>query len=97
MIKNLLINMILLFLLVAVEARLTTNLNKGWKFRKTTETTWYPANVPSTVHLDLLDNKLIDDPYFGNVCLKLRGQFIGDVLVRIRGLGVLIVIFKQRI
>jgi len=27
--------------------------------------TWYEANVPSTFHLDLLDNGLIDDPYFG--------------------------------
>lgn len=65
--------MIILLILVAVQTRLITNLNQGWKFRKSTENVWYPANVPSTVHLDLLDNKLIEDPYLGNVSRKFRG------------------------
>lgn len=57
--------MFFLFITV-ITARLITNLNEGWKFRKYSEDKWYPANVPSTIHLDLLDNKLIKDPYFGN-------------------------------
>ena len=28
-------------------------------------TEWFPANIPSTFHLDLIDNNLISDTYFG--------------------------------
>ena len=27
-------------------------------------TNWYGATVPGTVHTDLMDNKLIDDPFY---------------------------------
>jgi beta-mannosidase len=40
------------------------NLNQGWEFRKVGDTAWHPAQVPGTVHSDLLANKLIDDPYY---------------------------------
>ncbi len=40
-------------------------LNINWKFRQKGET-WYPARVPGTVHTDLLENKRIEDPFFGN-------------------------------
>jgi hypothetical protein len=36
----------------------------NWSFRIVNKTVWNPANVPSTVHLDLLDNKMIKDPYY---------------------------------
>ena len=39
------------------------SLNDGWKFKYRDQ--WYPADVPSTIHLDLLKNNLIDDPYIG--------------------------------
>ena len=28
------------------------------------DSAWYPATVPGTIHNDLLDNNLIDDPFF---------------------------------
>ncbi len=40
-------------------------MTKGWQFTKD-NTKWLPANVPSTVHLDLLDNGEIADPYYQN-------------------------------
>ncbi|CAD8151137.1 unnamed protein product [Paramecium pentaurelia] len=56
--------MLILLIITVTTGRLITNLNKGWKFRRSDNNTWYPANVPSTIHMDLFDNKLIDDPYF---------------------------------
>jgi beta-mannosidase len=41
-------------------------LEKGWKFRQQGQTKWYPAEVPGTVHTDLLRNRLIPDPYYRN-------------------------------
>jgi beta-mannosidase len=39
---------------------------KNWCFHKTTESQWYPASVPGTVHTDLFTNKLIPDPFFAD-------------------------------
>jgi beta-mannosidase len=36
-----------------------------WTFRKVSDANWLPAKVPSTVHTDLLANKVIPDPFFG--------------------------------
>lgn len=47
------------------------NLNGNWEFQQAGTNQWYPATVPGVVHLDLLHNKLIEDPYFGNNELKL--------------------------
>lgn len=41
------------------------NLHEGWKFRQARLTNWYPATVPGVVHTDLLQNKIIEDPFFG--------------------------------
>lgn len=40
------------------------NLHEGWKFRQERLTNWYPATVPGVVHTDLLQNKIIEDPFF---------------------------------
>ncbi len=40
------------------------NLNDNWQFRKVNNNKWYKATVPGTVHNDLLDNNLIDDPFY---------------------------------
>lgn len=47
----------------------------GWKFRELGKDTWYPALVPGCVHTDLLNNKLIDDPFYRDNEQKL--QWIG--------------------
>ncbi len=56
-------------------------LDSGWEFRQIpeaggAETTWRPAQVPGDVHLDLLLNKLIPDPFYRDNEAKL--QWIED-------------------
>ena len=40
------------------------NINEGWKFRQARLHNWYDATVPGVVHTDLLDNAIIEDPFF---------------------------------
>jgi beta-mannosidase len=47
----------------------------GWQFREARKDSWYPASVPGCVHTDLLDNKLIEDPFYRDNEKKL--QWIG--------------------
>jgi|CZKF01.1.fsa_nt_gi beta-mannosidase len=53
-------------------------LNHGWQFRQITagaeqgESGWLPATVPGDVHLDLLANKKITDPFFRDNESKLQ-------------------------
>ena len=42
----------------------TMEINKNWKFHETGKQVWYPAEVPGCVHTDLLNNKIIEDPFF---------------------------------
>jgi beta-mannosidase len=39
-------------------------INENWQFRQAGETDWMDATVPGTVHTDLMDNGVIDDPYY---------------------------------
>jgi beta-mannosidase len=39
-------------------------LGQNWQFRKPGDKTWLPAKVPGTVHTDLKNHQLIDDPFF---------------------------------
>jgi beta-mannosidase len=43
----------------------TQALDEGWVFQCDGESDWLNATVPGCVHLDLLNNELIPDPYFG--------------------------------
>ena len=55
----------LLFLFTAINAQpIRQYLHEGWNFRQARGTNWYAATVPGTVHTDLMDNKLIDDPFY---------------------------------
>ena len=40
-------------------------LNYHWLFQKRGDSSWLKATVPGCVHLDLLDNNQISDPFFG--------------------------------
>jgi beta-mannosidase len=44
--------------------RTAISVNTGWQFREAGKDKWYPARVPGCVHTDLLNNKLIDDPFY---------------------------------
>ena len=52
------------------------NLNKGWKFNYSNKNKWIDAVVPGNVHLDLLRNNFIPDPFFGQNEAEL--QWISD-------------------
>lgn len=39
---------------------------ENWRFKQMGEKAWYPACVPGCVHTDLLKNKLIVDPFYGD-------------------------------
>ena len=59
-------------------ARTDTVINQGWEFRQMTsegtgtDPQWRPAQVPGDVHLDLLRNKLIPDPFYRDNEAKLQ-------------------------
>lgn len=39
-------------------------IKEGWKFKQWRLNNWYPAKVPGVIHLDLMSNKIIEDPFF---------------------------------
>lgn len=41
------------------------SLNGEWKFRETETSEWYKATVPGCNYLDLINNNLIVDPFYG--------------------------------
>lgn len=40
------------------------SIDSGWTFKQVRGTNWYPATVPGVVHTDLMDNKIIEDPFY---------------------------------
>lgn len=40
------------------------NIDSGWTFKQVRGNNWYPATVPGVVHTDLMDNKIIEDPFY---------------------------------
>ncbi|HZM10512.1 MAG TPA: glycoside hydrolase family 2 protein [Candidatus Limnocylindrales bacterium] len=72
--------------LAATLQKQTVSLNSAWEFRQVPATTptqapaaatndatqWRPAVVPGSVHLDLLRNKLIPDPFYRDNEAKLQ-------------------------
>ena len=63
---------------VAQSANAALVLDRGWQFRETPAAgeasggDWLPATVPGDVHLDLLANKRIPDPFFRDNEAKLQ-------------------------
>lgn len=39
-------------------------INRGWSVKQVRGNNWYPATVPGVIHTDLIDNKIIEDPFF---------------------------------
>ena len=38
--------------------------DSDWEFKAVDDTNWLPASVPGYVHIDLLNNNIIEDPYY---------------------------------
>jgi beta-mannosidase len=73
--KNCSILLILLIYLIPVQTNaqnISIELNKNWQFKNQKESKWYKATVPGTVHTDLLNNKLIPDPFYRDNESKLQ-------------------------
>jgi beta-mannosidase len=51
---------------------ITTELKANWQFRRQGDVQWMRANVPGTVHTDLLLNKKIPDPFYRDNEQKLQ-------------------------
>ena len=51
-------------------------LNTNWIFRDSSQPDWYSANVPGTVHTDLTNNGVIENPFYG--CNEQKVQWIGE-------------------
>jgi beta-mannosidase len=47
------------------------SLNEGWKFREVNAGKWLKAEVPGTVHTDLMRTQVIEDPFFRDHASKL--------------------------
>lgn len=43
---------------------ITINIDQNWEFSEKDSKLWMPAQVPGTVHADLLNNEQIPDPYY---------------------------------
>ena len=52
------------------------SLNDRWQFKSYGEDDWMNAKVPGNVHLDLIENQAIPDPFFGQNESEL--QWISD-------------------
>ncbi|MFI5172948.1 MAG: glycosyl hydrolase 2 galactose-binding domain-containing protein, partial [Chitinophagales bacterium] len=48
------------------QGNISIDLNQNWTFRKSGDSGWLPASVPGCVHTDLLNNKIINNPFYGD-------------------------------
>ncbi len=48
----------------AASAATQRTLHDGWRFRQGNSEIWHPAQVPGNTHLDLMRERIIDDPFF---------------------------------
>ena len=51
-------------------------LHQGWEFSESGSDVWYPAEIPGCVHLDLIKNNLIPDPFVNDYEEKV--QWVGN-------------------
>lgn len=58
--------LILLFTISVQAQNISVDLNSNWRFRKTGDAEWMNATVPGTIHTDLLFNKKIPHPFYGD-------------------------------
>ena len=56
----------LIFPLMTTAQELIIQLNTNWQFRQANKADWHPAEVPGTVHTDLLKNEINGRPILQN-------------------------------
>ncbi|WP_294251551.1 glycoside hydrolase family 2 protein [uncultured Chryseobacterium sp.] len=61
--KTLLFSFLFIRLLIHGQVSERSLSAEKWQFKNTKENTWLAAKVPGTVHLDLMTNNVIPDPY----------------------------------
>ncbi|MFI5453296.1 glycosyl hydrolase 2 galactose-binding domain-containing protein [Pedobacter sp. UC225_61] len=69
----------ILFLVIGLSLAFKVNaqvssqkLTANWSFQEQDDAKWYPAKVPGEVHVDLMTNKLIPDPFYRDNEKKLQ-------------------------
>jgi beta-mannosidase len=55
---------LVLFSNLVIAGEISTTLHSGWQFRQGNQAFWLPADIPGTVHTDLLINGKIEDPFY---------------------------------
>lgn len=61
--KTILLALLLIQILINAQFSERNLSSEKWQFKNSKENKWLTASVPGTVHLDLMNNKLIPDPY----------------------------------
>jgi len=61
--KTILLALLLIQILVNAQFSERNLSSEKWQFKNSKENEWLTASVPGTVHLDLMNNKLIPNPY----------------------------------
>jgi beta-mannosidase len=62
----------------AAVAPKSLEISGNWQFRKVGDAQWLPATVPGCVHTDLLDLKLIQDPFYRKNEQKVKWVDVAD-------------------
>nr|WP_228459149.1 hypothetical protein [Chryseobacterium carnipullorum] len=61
--KSILLAFLLIQTMITAQMTERSLSSEKWQFKNTKEQKWLPAKIPGTVHLDLMDNKIIPDPF----------------------------------
>lgn len=61
--KTILFAFIFIQTFIAAQSSEKNLSSENWQFRNSKDQRWLPAKVPGTVHLDLMNNKAIPDPF----------------------------------
>ena len=62
--RNITVLLLLLTALFTHAAVSIRPLHQGWRFRQGNSEIWHPAEVPGNTHLDLMRERIIDDPFY---------------------------------
>ncbi len=61
--KSILFAFLFIHTLICAQSSERNLSSEKWSFKNAKDQNWLPAKVPGVVHLDLMDNKIISDPY----------------------------------